>query len=96
MLTHMIRPGLPAHIISYDTVYAGRIEKFSGNEMTFVISEAKDFSPHMRMRLHCEVPSGEIYNLTCEFQWFFRIAQEDNKLVLGLKTTGPSEINFKM
>ena len=87
-------PGLPAQIISNGNVHAGRIEEFSGDEMTFVISEAKDFSPQMRMRLHCEVPSGEIYNLTCAFQWFSRISMDDNSLALGLKITEPATRDF--
>ncbi len=88
--------GLPAQIISNGIAHAGRIEKFSGNIMTFLIPVVKDFSPQMIMMVHGEVPSGELYDLTCEFQWFFRISQDDKRLLLGLEITGPSEINFKM
>jgi hypothetical protein len=92
--THIMPHGLPAQIISRGKVYAGRIEKFSGNVMTFLLPAVKDFSPKMIMMLHFEMPTGAIYNLTCEFKWFFRISQDDNRLILGLKIIEPSAIDF--
>ncbi|UCE79467.1 MAG: hypothetical protein JSV13_02215 [Nitrospiraceae bacterium] len=44
-LTERLPTGLPAQIISNGIAHAGRIEKFSGNLITFLIPVVKDFSP---------------------------------------------------